>query len=361
MIKPSEYKIVLIGDTLGEGGAERVQARLSILLNSRGVNVHHIIVRDVIEYNYAGTLYNLGLLKSTNNTLLNRLQRFKVLKEYLDKNQFDFIIDFRVKNRFVQEFIIANYIYKTPYIMSVRSYITEYYFPKNSLFAKFIYKKAYGIVTVSRAIEEKVKTLYGYNNVSTIYNPIEIENDVEDLKLDYPFIFGIGRMKNNIKQFDHLIEAYKNSISKRHNIKLLLAGEGDFKKELELLVEKENLIGDVLFLGQVDQPNTYFKKAFFTALTSKNEGFPNVLLESLVNATPVVAYDCKSGPNEIINDRHNGLLVKNQDISAFTIAINKMITDNDLYANCKVNAKSSVDKFTSDAIAEEWLKLLRIN
>ena len=361
MIKPSEYKIVLIGDTLGEGGAERVQARLSILLNSRGINVHHIIVRDVIEYKYAGILYNLGLLKSTNNTLLNRLQRFKVLKEYLAKNKFDFIIDFRVKNRFFQEFIIANYIYKAPYIVSVRSYITEYYFPKNSFLAKFIYKKAYGIVTVSRAIEEKVKTLYGYNNVSTIYNPIDIENDTVDLKLDYPFIFGIGRMKNNIKQFDHLIEAYKNSISKTHNIKLLLAGEGDFKKELELLVEKENLTEDVLFLGQVNQPNTYFKKAFFTALTSKNEGFPNVLLESLINATPVVAYDCESGPNEIIKDGHNGLLVKNQDISAFTIAINKMITDKDLYANCKVNAQSSVDKFTSDAIAEEWLKLLRIN
>jgi N-acetylgalactosamine-N,N'-diacetylbacillosaminyl-diphospho-undecaprenol 4-alpha-N-acetylgalactosaminyltransferase len=292
--------------------------------------------------------------------LLNRFQRFKALKEYLAAHQFDFIIDFRVKNRFVQEFIIANYIYTAPYVMSVRSYLTDYYFPKNSFFAKFIYKNAYGIVTVSRAIEDKVKTLYRYNNVSTIYNPIAIENDSTELQINFPFIFGIGRMKNNVKQFDHLIKAYKNTIAREHNIKLLLAGDGVHKKELKVLVDKENLSEDVLFLGQVAQPNVYFRKALFTGLTSKNEGFPNVLLESLVNATPVVAYDCQSGPNEIIKDGHNGLLVKNQDINAFTIAINKMITDKDLYANCKVNAKSSLDKFSPDAIAEEWLKFLKI-
>jgi len=361
MNKHSQYKIVLIGDTLGEGGAERVQARLSILFENKGIEVHHVIVRNVIEYEYAGSIFNMGLLKSNNNSIWNKLTRLQALKKYLNKNQFDYIIDFRVKNRFLQEYLIANYVYKSPYIMSIRSFITEYYFPKNNYFAKLIYKKAFGIVTVSQALENKIRKNYNYKNVTTIYNPIFKTEKIEGISINETYIFAIGRMKNNIKQFDHLIKAYKNSKAPSHKIKLLLAGDGEFKTELMTLAKNENLNEDVVFLGHVSDPSSYFKNALFTALTSKNEGFPNVLLESLINETPVVAYNCESGPNEIISNEVNGLLVKNQDVNEFALAINKMILDKDLYNKCKSNALSSVEKFSPETIINDWLQLLKMN
>ena len=52
MIKQPHSKIALVGDMLGEGGAERVQARLSIYFENQGVEVHHIIVRDIVTYTY---------------------------------------------------------------------------------------------------------------------------------------------------------------------------------------------------------------------------------------------------------------------------------------------------------------------
>ena len=64
MIKQPHSKIALVGDMLGEGGAERVQARLSIYFEKQGVEVHHIIVRDIVTYKYAGTLFNMGKLKN---------------------------------------------------------------------------------------------------------------------------------------------------------------------------------------------------------------------------------------------------------------------------------------------------------
>ncbi|PHS62504.1 MAG: hypothetical protein COB12_10710 [Flavobacterium sp.] len=360
MNKHSQYKIVLIGDTLGEGGAERVQARLSFLFENKGVEVHHVIVRNVIEYEYAGCLFNMGLLKSNKNSIWNRLTRLQALKNYLKKHQFDYIIDFRVKNRFLQEYLIANYVYKTPYVMSIRHFNTNYYFPKNNYFASIIYRKAYGIIAVSKALEDRIIKDYNYKNVTTIYNPIMPRTNNYTLQLDDKFIFGIGRMQNNIKQFDHLIKAFKKSEARKYNFKLLLAGDGFFKRELEELVEKEELINDVVFLGHLSDPNPYFKCAYFTALTSKSEGFPNVVLESLVNETPVVAYDCKSGPSEIINNEINGLLVKDQNINEFVLAINKMILNKEIYSTCKKNALSSVEKFNPEATIKNWLQFLKL-
>ena len=114
----------------------------------------------------------------------------------------------------------------------------------------------------------------------------------------------------------------------------------------------------VIFKGAVENPFPYYREALFTVLSSKNEGFPNVIIESLAAETPVISFDCFSGPNEIIVDKHNGILVENQHVEKLTETMNSFVEDEKLYQHCKQNAKESVVQFDIEIIGKQWLELI---
>jgi glycosyltransferase involved in cell wall biosynthesis len=173
-------------------------------------------------------------------------------------------------------------------------------------------------------------------------------------------VLGVGRMVfDNNKQFDLMIEAYSRSELPKKNVKLVLLGDGEQRKDLENLVFNRNLKDKVIFLGFQNNPFPYFKNARFTLLTSKYEGLPNTISESLACGTPVIAFDCLSGPKELILDGNNGLLIENQNLDKFVFGINEFINDENLYSFCKNNAQKSVEKFEIEKIGNQWLNYLK--
>lgn len=358
-------RICIVSDQLATGGAERCAANLSIFFEKNNCKVHHVIVVDKIEYSFSGEVLNLGKLKNKTNGFFNRLKRFLVLKQFFKNNKFDYIIDFRVRSQQLQEFIIIKFIYNAPLIISIRSFMIDLYFPKNKLLANTIFSQAKKIITVSQAIENRISKEFSYSQLQTIYNPIDFDLISrlanEELNLDFEYVLAVGRMNDDVKQFDKLIEVYANSELPLNNIKLIFLGDGSNKEKYELQVFNNNLKGMIYFKGKVDNPFMYMKNAKFLLLSSKNEGFPNVILETLACGTPVVSFDCESGPNEIIINRENGLLVENQNFEAFKISINEMALNEELYNNCKANSKASVQQFSIDMIGRQWLELMKIN
>ena len=365
-MNPSQdkFKICIVSDQLANGGAERCAALLSQFFEKNNFEVHHVVVVDNIEYPFSGKILNLGKLKNESNGLFNRLKRFWVLNNFFRKNKFDYIIDFRVKRFQIQEFIIAKFIFRSPLLVTVHSYMTDLYFPKNNYLANKIYSETYKIITVSKGIEQKIIQNYNYINLKTIYNPIDIEA-IEylsnlDTAIEEQFVIAAGRMQDDIKQFDKLIDCYSKSVLPTQNIKLIVLGEGIEKDKLIKQVKGLHLEDKILFKGKVENPFVYFKKALYTVLSSRYEGFGNVLIESLASGTPVVAFDCNSGPSEIIIDKENGLLVENQNQEKLIEAMNEMVLNEKLYYHCKSNAKASIQKFSVENIGLQWLELMKI-
>jgi glycosyltransferase involved in cell wall biosynthesis len=364
ILQHKKHKIALIGYRLSGGGSDKVMANLSIFFAQNNIDVHIIIVLDEVSYPYSGKLVNMGLLKNKSNGIFNKMKRLLSLRKYLKENDFDFIIDFRFRTKVIQELLLARFIYNAKTIFTVHSFLIDHYMPNNSWLTRLMYNHCFANVALTNQMHDLIVKKHQLKNITTIPNPVNTkeiyEKNDEPIAVDFDYIIAIGQYENNIKQFDKLILSYANSVLKNKQINLVIVGEGD-SEGLKKVAKESNVVDFVHFLGYQNNPFNYLKKARFLVLSSKNEGLPNVILESLACGTPIVSFDCPCGPGEMIINYKNGILVEDQNTEKLTEAMNVLVEDEIVYQHCKQNAKESVTPFLLDTIGKQWLDLMQIN
>ena len=357
----NKYKIALVGYRLSGGGAERVMTNLSKYFDACGIEVHIITVVDEWGDDFKGTVFSTQQYKA-NEGWSGRFTRLKALYTYFRKNKFDYIIDFRFRTKKLQELLMARWVYNAPVIMTIHSSATDHYIPLHKKWAGATYKKVFAVITITRYIQQKVQKEYNFNNTCLLYNPVDFEKVHtlmrQEVSIKEPFLLAVAQMENRVKQIDHLLRAYAQTSQKWP---LVICGSGSLLHEYKDLSAGLGIAGKVHFVGFQPNPFAFMYHAKFTVLSSAFEGLPNVLIESLACETPVVSYNCVSGPDEIVVHEHNGLLVDNQNIAALGNAINRMMTEEDFLAHCKKNALNSVQKFNLKTIGIQWINLMNMS
>lgn len=169
-------------------------------------------------------------------------------------------------------------------------------------------------------------------------------------------VLAAGRL-TGVKGFDLLLESWKLVEGRNPEWRLIIAGDGEERKNLEKQVERDQLMR-VVFTGRCEKMEQLYQEAAVFALSSRYEGFGMVLLEAMQYGVPAVSFACKAGPSEIVLDGENGFLVENGDIKQFAGRLEELMRDSALTKRMGEKAKASVNRFELEEILDQWEKLL---
>lgn len=196
-----------------------------------------------------------------------------------------------------------------------------------------------------------------------IHNPVDIERirrlaaevistDDEIPALDSesgPHLVAAGRLSRQ-KGFDLLIEAL--ALCDDRGPRLTLLGEGPLRPALEELARQRGVADRVRFVGFQKNPYPFFARADAFVLSSRFEGFPNVVLEALACGTPVIATPAPGGVTEIAKLTGGVLLASAVDAEALSVAIKRFIAGETRIGRITLTA------FHVDKIVEQYENLL---
>ncbi|GAH75207.1 unnamed protein product [marine sediment metagenome] len=147
------------------------------------------------------------------------------------------------------------------------------------------------------------------------------------------------------------------SETKTFPCRLVILGEGDEEQALNKLAADLDISNDVAFLGFQNNPFSFIAHSNIFALSSHWEGFGNVIIEAMACSVPVISTNCPYGPNEIITDGVNGLLVPVGDTHAMAEAIAKLLKDEPLRERLAEEGKKRAEDFKVEKMVAEYEKV----
>lgn len=352
--------------TFRAGGAERVAAALCNSLAEAGHEVSLITIDDSASDFYPldprVVRIGLGLLAKPgerNRALRSNLLRLRRLRNVLRTHRPDVCVSFITQANVLA--LTACLSMRIPIVVAERIDPRMHREPLPWRLLRWCtYRFAARLVIQTEGIRAWAEGLVPRDRIVTIPNPITWVTSPAASQWDADSnasIVAVGRLDRQ-KGFDLLIDAFSLIAPQLPQSRLTIYGEGPERGALERRVQELGLTTRVSLAGLTRDVASTMTQATVVVLSSRYEGFPNVLLEAMSLSVPVIAFDCPSGPRELIDHEVNGLLVPHMDVQALASAMLRMLSDTELRGRISARAADVKERYSLRKVSSMWENLL---
>ncbi|UZO80241.1 glycosyltransferase family 4 protein [Aquimarina sp. ERC-38] len=349
-------KIDFIIPSLNSGGAERVL----VLLANHFINYYDVTVITFISgeaYILNEEIKRVQFHDNEKNKKINHtVRKLRSLYFYYSEssNKPNVIISF-LKNTNLVSIITAK-------LRGLKIIVCEHInhsrgvSKQSNFLRKYMYRYANKLTVLTEydiAFYKKYKV-----NVTVMPNPCTF-NAYRANNRRQKVILAIGDLDRTYhKGFDNLIEIVEPVLKKYKDWTLKILGGGNSNK-LERIIAKKQLQNKIELVGYTNKVQNFMQESEVFILSSRYEGLPMVLLEAMSQGMACTAYDCITGPSDIITDGYDGILIENQNQKAMRDSLIQLIENPDKRLVLRENSVKIVDKFSIEEIGQKWEKLFK--
>jgi len=357
-----KHIVILIDQLYNFGGIERLVAlkanywtsvfgyKVTILSTEQKGNPKVFHLNNSVEFLDLGINYDRSKSYFEIKNLAKFFKNLKILRKQLKILNPDFIL-------------VASHIpmtYFIPFIKGKAKVIKEFHFTKyerqrNLKFKLFnFFENKYDYLVV---LSKEERQFYDTQNVIVIPNPLTFPIPKKGLRLnskDNKAIF-VGRVAP-VKNLEGMINLWKHFRVLHPNWKLEIYGSYDdvYGQSIREKIIEEEMSDDIFLMGSTSNIIKAIESAKVMLMTSHQECFPMVILESFALGVPVFAFNCPTGPRNIIEDDKNGCLIENGNITEFVNALDVFVKNEDKQKRMSKFASETAEMYSVDVIMQKW-------
>ena len=357
----NKNRILFFIATLAGGGAERVLATLANAFVRQGRQVF-IATYSSIEsaYDLSPDIQRFVVLdeKAPNTTrwFLSKIRwrwwKFRKIRSITKSVSPDVVISFVTPTN--NDVLFSLLGLRIPVVVCEHTNVLRSYSKKTTFYRKLMYPFASAITVLTRHDYNLWKNKY--RSVVYMPNPIELaHSDIVSCSERKKTVLAVGTVSSwKIKGFDNLLRCWGKLCHSFPDWTLSIVGKGDD----ESIHYLETIISDcgcdnVAFLGFRKDVRDIMQSSAIFCLSSRFEGLPMVLIEAMEAGCCCVAFDCKTGPKEIIK-KDCGLLVVDQNIEDLANKLSLVMSDGSIRNRYSANAHKSIKEYSLDRIMRRW-------
>jgi glycosyltransferase involved in cell wall biosynthesis len=355
-----------LGDFKRSGGTERACiAVANALIRSKNHNVFLITTNKETEESFFVIDPKIKLIyldiKSGKREYFSLSKR---LKSSLKENKIDFLVAVEVISLI---FLLPVFLSKILGRANIKLLVWEHFNFTVSLnkkirvyLRKFAARYADAIIVLTQKDAElwranlKVKA-----KIISINNPSPFVISRKEYNIESTNIIAVGRLKYQ-KGFDRLLNIWSEfkKLNPHASWKLQIIGSGPDRDKLKDQATQLGIDLSVEWIENTPHVKSYYENAAFLVMTSRFEGLPMTLIEAQSFGLPIIAYDCLTGPAEVIT-QSSGFLIEDDNICQFVEQLNILIKNRNLRESMSFAAKKEADRFSEISIVSKWDKLIK--